>query len=104
MVRDILQEKLYQMELKNPSENQHLQSFFRELNDKFYFLYRAVFQKVEKVYHLRDIISPERLELTTRWAKILQDLPPPSPLGNVSEKAIAWGNYFKRQLEESLTD
>lgn len=48
MFRDSLQERLHEIEIKNPSENKNDVSFFHKISDKVYFFVRRICGSVEE--------------------------------------------------------
>ena len=63
---DSLQEKLYNMEQKNPSKNNHQQGFFKQLKDNFYFITRNFENSVIWDIRLKDLIAPEAFA-ASKW-------------------------------------
>ena len=63
---DLLQERLYNMEQKNPSKNNHQQGVFKQLKDNFYFITRNLENSVTWDVRLKDLIDPESFECS-KW-------------------------------------
>ncbi|MDD5132939.1 MAG: hypothetical protein PHD81_03615 [Candidatus Nanoarchaeia archaeon] len=55
---DPIQLRLYEMELKNPSLNEHEQSLEKNFDDDFYFIARAIIEKIEQVPQ-KSMVAPE---------------------------------------------
>lgn len=55
---DPIQLRLYEMENENPSLNEHEQSLEKNFDDDFYFIARAIIEKIEQVPQ-KSMVAPE---------------------------------------------